>query len=118
MKRQISFLWVTFVLFTAIQGCNPYAPVTPTPASALVRIECRNASERQILELLRSGRGKDISIVNDGPCLEITAAFSPADTPPAKLVQILQDLNGLNGVLHVELVENPHPVKQNFQGTL
>jgi hypothetical protein len=114
MKRQISFLWVTFVLFAAIQGCNPYAPVTPTPASALVRIECRNASERQILELLRSGRGRDITVLADGSYLTITAAFSPADTAPGKLAQILQDIHNLDGVLQAEVVENPHPIRQTF----
>ncbi len=114
MKRQISFLWVTFVLSLAIQGCNPYAPITPTPESALVKIECRNTSERQILELLRFGRGKDISVMANGSFLTITAAFSPADTSPGKLAQILQDIHDLNGVLQAEVMENPHPIRQNF----
>jgi hypothetical protein len=114
MKRQISFLWLTFVLSVALQGCNPYAPLTPTPASALVKIECRNTSERQILELLRSGRGKDISVVADGSFVTITAAFNPADTSPGKLAQILQDIRDLNGVLQAEVAENPHPIRQNF----
>jgi len=114
MKRRFPFLWVTFALLAALPGCNPYIPSTPTPGSALVKIECRNAPERQILELLRSGRAKDISVVADGSCLVITAAFSPANTPPEKLAQILQDLNDLSGVLYVEVVENPGPIRQNF----
>jgi hypothetical protein len=114
MKRQFSFLWVTFAILVALQGCGPYIPTTAASGSALVTVECRDASVRQILQLLRSGRGKDISVRDDGACREITAAFRPEDTPPGKLAQILQDLNDLNGVLHVEVVENPHPIRQNF----
>jgi hypothetical protein len=114
MKRQFSFLWVAFAILVALPGCSPYLSSTQTPGSALVKIECRDASVRQILELLRSGRGKDINVVADGSGTEITAAFSPADTPPGKLAQILQDLNDLSGVLHVEVVENPHPIRQNY----
>ena len=115
MKRQFSFLWAAFAFLVALPGCIPNVPQNPTPGSALVKVECRDAPVvRQILVLLRSGRGKDISVENDGSCLEITAAFSPADTPPGKLAQILEDLNGLMGVLHAEVVENPHPIRQNF----
>ena len=115
MKRLFTFLWVAFAILVALPGCSPYIiPSTPTPGSALVKVECRDAPVRQILELLRSGRGKDISVVTDGSCQEITAAFSPADTTPGKLAQILEDLNGLMGVLHAEVVENPHPIRQNF----
>jgi hypothetical protein len=114
MKRQFPFLWAAFALLVASPGCIPNVPPNPTPASALVKVECRNASVRQILELLRSGRGKDITVVADGADAEITAAFSPADAPPGKLAQILQDLNDLNGVMHVDVVENPHPIRQNF----
>src|SRR6202034_658276 len=74
---------------------------------ALVKVECRDASVRQILELLRSGSGRDINVRDDGSCREITAAFSPADTAPGKLEQILQHLNDMSGVLHVDIVENP-----------
>jgi hypothetical protein len=114
MKRQFSFLWATFAILVAFPGCNPYIPSTPTPGSALVTIECQDAPVRQILELLRSGRGKDISVRADGSCQEITAAFSSADTPPGKFAQIIQDLNDLIGVLHVGVVENPRPIRQNF----
>ena len=115
MKRQLPFLWATFALLAALSGCSPYlAPSNPAPASTLVKIECREASVQQILQLLRSGRGKDITVVADGTSMEITAAFSPADTPPGKLVQILNDLNSLNGVIHADVVENPHPIRQNF----
>ena len=115
MKGQFSFLWVAFALLVALPGCNPsYIPSTPMTGSALVKVECHDASVQQILFLLRSGRGKDIRAVFNGFCQEITAAFSPTDTPPGKLAQILQDLNVLNGVLHVEVVENPHPIRQNF----
>jgi hypothetical protein len=116
MKRPFSFLWAAFALLLALPGCSPYlSPSNPTPGSALVTIECRDATaERQILELLRSGRAKDISVRADGSSLEITAAFSPEYTPAGRLGQILQDLNELNGVLYVEVVENPHPIRQNF----
>ena len=117
MKRQFSFLWVAFAILVGLPGCSPYyIPSNPAPGSALVKIECRDASDvrQRVLELLRSGRGKDISVGADGSCLEITAAFSQADTPPGKLAQILEDLNGLMGVLHAEVVENPHPIRQNF----
>ena len=114
MKRQFSFLWAAFALLVALPGCIPNIPQNPMPGSALVKVECRNASVRQILELLRSGRGKDISVIADGAETEITAAFSPADTPPGKLAQILQEVSDLSGVLHAEVVENPHPIRQTF----
>jgi hypothetical protein len=116
MKRQLSFLWAAFALLVALSGCGPFIPSNPTPVSAQVKIECRDAPvvRERVLELLRSGRGKDISVGADGSCLEITAAFSPTDTPSGKLAQILQDLNDLDGVLHAEVVENPHPIRQNF----
>ena len=114
MKSQFAFLWVVIAALAAFPGCTPSMQSNQTPRSALVKVECHNASLPQILELLQSGRGKDISVTADGASMEITAAFSPVDTPPEKLAQIIQDLNGLNGVLHVELVENPHPIRQNF----
>jgi hypothetical protein len=116
MKRQFSFLWAAFAILVALPGCGPYIPTNPTAGSAQVKVECRGAPviRQMVLELLRSGRGKDISVGADGSFLEITAAFSPADTPPGKLAQILQDLNDLNGVLHVEVAENLHPIRQNF----
>src|SRR5579859_5656293 len=110
MKRQFPFLWVAFVTLIVMPGCGPYIPSSQAPGSALVRVECNNASVRQILELLRSGRGKDIHVSDDGDIKEVTAAFNPADTPPRKLAQIMHDLNDLGGVLHAEVVENPHPV--------
>jgi hypothetical protein len=66
------------------------------------------------LQILRSGRGKDISVTADAFTSEISAAFSVADTPPKRLQQILQDLDGMVGVIHTELVENPRPIKQTF----
>jgi hypothetical protein len=120
MKRQFSFLWAAFALLATLQGCGPYIPSNSTPGStsgsALVTIECRDAPDvrQRVLEVLRSGRGKDINVGPDGTCLEITAAFSPTDTPPGRLAQILQDLNDLIGVLHAEVMENPHPIRQNF----
>ncbi|HVS97284.1 MAG TPA: hypothetical protein VHE54_12405 [Puia sp.] len=115
MKRQSAFLWVSFALLAALVGCSPSIQSGQMPSSALVKVECQNGSVRQILELLRSGRGKDISTVAvDGYCTEVTAAFSPMDTPAWKLEQVLEMLNGLGGVLHVELVENPHPIRQAF----
>ncbi len=116
MKRQFAFLWVAFAILVTLPGCNPYIPSNPTEEPALLKIECRDAPviRQRVLQLLRSGRGKDISVGTDGSCLEITAAFTPADTPPGKLAQLLQDLNDLIGVLHTELVENPHPIRQNF----
>ena len=116
MKRQLPFLWVAFAILVALPGCSPSSIISnPTQGSALVRVECRDASVvRQIQALLRSGRGKDISVVGDGSCLVITAAFRPEDTPPGKLAQMLQDLNNLTDVLHVEVGENPHPIRQNF----
>src|SRR5579863_5554150 len=116
MKRQFSFLWAAFAILIALPGCGPYIPSNSTSGSALVKIECRDAPDvrQRVLEVLRSGRGKDISVGPDGSCLEITAAFGPADTPPGRLAQILQDLNDLIGVLHAEVVENPHPIRQNL----
>lgn len=114
MKRQISFLWGAFVLLAGFPGCSPSFQATQTPTSALVRVECHNAPVRQIMELLRSGRAKDISVAPDGSC--VTAAFNPADTSLRMLEQILEELNDLNGVLHVEVMENPHPIMHNFQG--
>jgi hypothetical protein len=114
MKRQFPFLWVAFATLVALPCCSPYIPSGPTSGSAMVKVECVDAPVRQILELFRSGKGKDIKVVNDGFSLEITAAFSPADTPPAKLEQIVQQVNNLSGVMHVEVVENPSPIKQNF----
>jgi hypothetical protein len=127
MKRRFSFLWaafallVTFALLIALPGCGPYIPSNGTAESALgksalVRIECRDAPDvrQSVLMLLRSGRGKDISIGSDGSFLEITAAFSPTDTPSDRFAHILEDLNHTNGVIHVEIVENPHPIRQNF----
>jgi hypothetical protein len=112
MKRRLSFLWAAFAMLGTLSGCIPAIRSNPTPGVALVKVECRDASVRQILELLRSGRGKDISTMADGSCLHITAAFSAANTPPGKLLEILQDLRDLKGVLQVEVEENPHPVKQ------
>jgi hypothetical protein len=114
MKRQFSFLWVAFAIPVALEGCGPYIPTDAASGSALVKVECRDASVRQILDLLRSGKGKDISVRDEGSCREITAAFSPADTAPRKLGQILQDLNDMSGVLNVDIVENPHPIRKNF----
>jgi hypothetical protein len=114
MKRPFSFLWVAFAILATFSGCNPSIQSNQTLRPALVKVECQNASTREILQFLRSGRGKDISVATDGHYTEITAAFSPADTPPGKLQQILQYLNDSFGVLHVEIVENPHPIRQNF----
>lgn len=108
MKRRSSFLWVAFALLAALQGCSPTLQPTQTPVSALVRVECHNAPVRQILELLRSGRARDISVAADGSW--ITAAFDPADLSPGKLEQIMQELTDLDGVLHVDVTENPHPI--------
>jgi len=117
MKRQFTFLWAAFAFLVALPGCSPYIlPSDPMPRSALVRVECRDLPDvrQNVLQLLRSGRGKDISMKTDGSCLEIAAAYTPADTPPGKLEQILRDLNDLNGVLHVEVGENPRPIRQYF----
>jgi hypothetical protein len=114
MKRQFSFLWVSFAILVACSGCSPAIQSNQTPQSALVKIECQNASVRQILELLRSGRGKDINVAMGNSCMEITAAFRPGDAPPGKLEQILQSLTDLSGVIHVEVEGNPHPIRQNF----
>jgi len=112
MKRQFSFLWVAFAILAAFSGCSPYLEPSRTPSSALVKIECENASLQQIMELLRLGRGRDITVTPDGSY--ITAAFSPDDTPPEKLAQIVKNLSDLHGVLHVEVVENPRPILQYF----
>jgi hypothetical protein len=114
MKRRYSFLWVSFVLLVSLPGCGPAGQTTQTPGSALVRVECYGTSVQAILQLIRSGRGKDINVRTDGAGTEITAAFSPAYTEPAKLAQILQQLNDLSGVVHVDVEENPHPIRQNF----
>jgi hypothetical protein len=111
MKRS-SFLWVVFVLLAASQGCSPSNQTTQTPVSALVKVECHNAPIRQILELLRSGRARDISVAADGSL--VTAAFDPADLTPGKLEQIMQELTELDGVLHVEVMENPQPIAHNL----
>jgi hypothetical protein len=108
MKRRFFFLWVVFVTLVTFCGCSPASQTTQTPVSALVKVECHNAPVRQILELLRSGRARDISVAADGS--SITAAFNPADLTPGKLEQIMQELNDLEGVLHVEVMENPHPI--------
>lgn len=112
MKRQFSFLWVAFAILAAIPGCNPSFQSTQPQGSALVTIEYYNASVEQIVGLLRSARGKDISVAADGST--ITAAFSPADTPARRLAQILEDLNNLPGVMHVDVRENPRPILQSF----
>ena len=116
MKRQFSFLWAAFAILVALSGCGPYIPTNAAAGSALVKVECRDAPGvwNSVQQLLRSGRGKDISVRTDGSCLEVTAAFRPEETPSGKLAQILQDLNDLSGVLHVEVVENPHPIRQSF----
>ena len=115
MKRQFSFLWVAFALFAAFPACGPAIQSTHTPGSALVTVECQNVSQRQVVELLRSGRGKDVAVaVADGFSVRITAAFSPMETPAWKLAQVLQDLHGLSGVIHVDVEENPRPIRQNF----
>lgn len=112
MKRRLSFLRVAFALMVALPACSPSIQTAQTPGSALVRIECYNASVEQIMGLLRSERGKDISVSADRSY--VTAAFSPADTSPEKLAQIIYDLSILPGVLHVETMENPRPIRQNF----
>lgn len=114
MKRQFSFLWVVFATLAAFPCCSPgtYIQSDTAPESALMRIDCYNAPVQQIVELLRSGRGKDINVAADGSY--ITAAFRPADTPPRRLEQIIQDLSNLSGVLHVEIMENRRPIMQNF----
>jgi hypothetical protein len=116
MKRQFSFPGVVFALLVGLAGCSPYIPSTPEAGSALLKVECRDVPmiRQMVLDILRSGRGKDISVRTDGSCLEITAAFIPADTPAGRLAQLVQDLEDLNGVLHTEVVENPHPIRQTF----
>jgi len=114
MKRQFSFPWLAFATLIALSSCSPSIQSTRTPGSALVKIECYHASVSQILLILRSGRGRDISVTADGPSTLITAAFSPLLTDPARLAQILHDLDALGGVMHVEVMENPRPVMQNF----
>ena len=117
MKRQFSFLWVVFALSAALAGagCGPSSQISQTPTSGLVKVDCFNASAQGIMDLLRSGRGRDIAVRNaDGATMEITVAFSPADTPAWKLAQILRDLNGLSGVIHVEVMENPSVIRQSF----
>jgi hypothetical protein len=120
MKRRFSFLWAVFALLAALPGCTPYMPSSPTATetagSVLVTIECRDAPNvrESVLQLLRSGRGKDISTWPDGSFLKITAAFTQTDTPSGRLSQILELLKGMNGVLNVEIAENPRPIRQNF----
>jgi hypothetical protein len=112
MKRRFSFLWVAFALASSLAGCGPSIQTTQTQGSALVTIEYYHASVEQIVHLLRAGRGKDITVSSDGSTVK--AAFSQADTPAWKLAELLRDLNNLPGVLHVDLVENPRPIMQNF----
>ncbi len=114
MKRRFPFPGVAFALLLALPCCTPNIASTPAPSSALVTIEYRGVSVRQITQLLRSGRGKDISVEDEGSFLRITAAFSPVDTTPAKLTQMLNDLNVIDGVLRAGLGENPHPIRQSF----
>jgi hypothetical protein len=114
MKRRFAFLWVAFATLGTLSGCIPDIRSNPTSEAALVKVECRDAPVRQILQILRSGYGKDISTVTDGSCLHITAAFSAENTPPEKLLEIMRELNDLKGVLRVEVEENPHPIRQNF----
>ena len=111
MKRQFSFLWLAFAILVALPGCGDYIPSNSPAGSALVKVECQDATgvRQMVLELLRSGRGKDISVVADGSSVVITAAFNPADMPPGKLAQIVQDLTDLGGVMHAEVVENQSP---------
>jgi hypothetical protein len=114
MKRRSSFLGATFALLITLSGCGTTIQSEQASGSALVKIECNNASLQEILHMLRAGRGKDISVTADVYTSEITAAFSVADTPPKRLQQILQDLDQMGGVLHTEVVENPRPIKQTF----
>jgi len=105
---------VIFVTLAAFPCCSPsFQTNQALTVSALVRVECQNASvQQQVLEMLRAARGKDIAVVDDGAC--VTAAFSPMDTPPESLARIVQNLNNVAGVTRVEVVENPRPIRQNF----
>ena len=114
MKRRSSFPGVAIAILLALPCCTPNIASTPPPSSALVTVEYRGASVSEITQLLRSARGKDISVKDEGSCWQITAAFTPGDTPKEKLLQILNELNNLGGVLHAGLEENPHPIRQNF----
>ena len=114
MKRRSAFLWVAFAAVIAFSACGPYIQTSQTLSSALVKIECRNASVQQILLLLRSGRGKDITVIGTDPSLMITVAFSPVETPAWRLAQIINDLQEMSGVLSVNLQENPRPIMQSF----
>ena len=115
MKREFSFLWVSLALLATLQACTPAIQSAQTPGSALIRVECENASANGIVQLFRGGRGKDITTVaSDRAVTRITAAFSPEYTPPYRFAQLMRDLNNLPGVLNVEVVENPRPILQNF----
>lgn len=114
MKRRSAFLWVTFALFVALPGCSPSIQTAETPRPALVTVECEDASVRQVLDLLRSARGKDIAVQKEGYIVGIKVAFSPEYTSAERLTQILHDLDNMGGVIHTEVVENPRPVKQGF----
>ncbi|MDP4218439.1 MAG: hypothetical protein Q8927_19750 [Bacteroidota bacterium] len=117
MKRRFSFLRASFALLIALSGCGPFIPSDSTATdSSLVTIECRDAADvrQSVLMLLRSGQGKDISIGSDGSFLQITAAFTPIYTPSERFAHILEDLNHVNGVIHVDVVENRRPIRQNF----
>lgn len=114
MKRQFTFLGVTFALLAALSCGTPYIATNPESPSALLTVECHNASVQQIMQLLRSGRAKDIRTITNPGGQKITAAFTPADTPPAILAHIVQELHDLDGVISVDLAENHQPIRQNF----
>jgi hypothetical protein len=114
MKRQFSFLGVVFALLATLSCGTPYIATNPEPPSALLTVECRSASVQQIMQLLRSARAKDIRTITDPGGQKITAAFTPADTPPSMLAHIVQLIHDLDGVISVDLAENHQAVRENF----
>lgn len=117
LNKYASRLYLLLLLIIAVAACK--TPVFHEKVNVedpdLVRVECRNeyTVKETVLQHLRLIKFSDITISNDGPSLQIEAAYK--DAPMWKLQDIEQRVREVAGVTRVEIRKGLLPVKNIFQ---
>jgi len=109
MKKIYGTLLALLILHS---GCDTMAPLSKDEASVILRVEYNNTGSLRptVLQLLRTIRIKELAERHDGSVTEIEVTYVRKDIPRGKLGEIKDDLEGLSGVLFVEIKGNAHPL--------
>jgi hypothetical protein len=112
MKKML-FPFLALLFFGACETTMP--AVSDLGESYLMEIECVPgvATRNEVLLLLRRARAKDIRFDTMGGDMTIQAAYYKADNDIGLLQSIADDLQRIGTVVHVELRDNPHVVRES-----